>query len=244
MGTELSFFGISDYREPCVLVQNPEGDRLTELLYCGYEILDEKPRISGMPSMRGKETLVLHLFDEVKGFGADLYYTVYDDCDVIARRIVYKNCSENTVSLLRAYSFSMTLPENDYDAPGFLAEMQRVGCRFASLEDRQKLAQCYKAVFDTVPKAIHLGHSDLELLTDPHVEKPLKRYYLWFCPPKEDDGFHLDSPRLAEVLPSTGVTEHQRFLERCLQSQTLPTRLFDPCPCGSGLYYTDCCGKR
>jgi alpha-galactosidase len=116
MGTELSFFGTSDYREPCVLVQDPEGDRLTELLYCGYEILDEKPRISGMPSMRGKETLVLHLFDEVKGFGADLYYTVYDDCDIIARRIVYKNCSENTVSLLRAYSFSMTLPENNYDA--------------------------------------------------------------------------------------------------------------------------------
>ncbi len=113
--SELTFFGNSDYREPCVQVQNPLGDRLCDLLYDGYTILETKPSISGMPSMDGGETLVVHLKDAVTGFAADLYYTVYDDADVIARRIVYRNNSDEAIALRRAYSFSMTLPRCDYD---------------------------------------------------------------------------------------------------------------------------------
>ena len=112
---ELTFFGNSDYREPTVSVTSPTGDRLTELLFDGYEILPEKPRISGMPSLSGGETLVLHLLDRFSLFAADLYYTVYDDAAVIARRIVYRNLSEIPLRLDRAYSFALTLPENHYD---------------------------------------------------------------------------------------------------------------------------------
>lgn len=112
---ELTFFGIGDYREPCVITENSDGSRLCELLYDGYEILETKPAISGMPSMEGGETLVLHLKDSVTDFAADLYYTVYDDCDVIARRIVYKNSGKEKVILRRAYSFSLSLPGHEYD---------------------------------------------------------------------------------------------------------------------------------
>jgi alpha-galactosidase len=115
MGTELSFSGTGDFRESCVHVKNPEGDRLSQLLYYSYEILEEKPKMKGMPSLRGGETLVVHLYDEITSFRADLYYTVYDDCDVVARRIVYKNCAEKAVTLDRAYSFAMTIPEGEYD---------------------------------------------------------------------------------------------------------------------------------
>ncbi len=115
MGSELSFFGTGDYRESCVKVTNASGDRLSDLLYDGYDILEEKPAIKGMPSMRGGETLVLHLYDKVSDFGADLYYTVYDDCNVISRRIVYKNNAKTRVVLNRAFSFTMTLPDGDYD---------------------------------------------------------------------------------------------------------------------------------
>ena len=115
MMPEISFFGTGDYREPTVHVRYPEGDRLTVLAYAGHEILDEKPAITGMPSMRGGSTLVLHLYDEVKAFGADLYYTVFDDCDVIARRIVYTNHRDEAITLDRAYSFALALPSSDYD---------------------------------------------------------------------------------------------------------------------------------
>lgn len=112
---ELTFFGRGDFREPCVLVENPAGDRISELLYTGHEILKQKPCISGMPSLDGEETLVLHLKDAVTNFGADLYYTIYEDTDVITRRIIYYNGGEGEVILRRAYSFSMSLPGTDYE---------------------------------------------------------------------------------------------------------------------------------
>jgi len=113
--TELSFFGTSDYREPCVAVSFSDGSRLTELLYDGHEILQTKPSIKGMPSLRGGETLILHLKDSITEFACDLYYTVYDDCSIVARRAVYKNGSGADVYLDRAYSFSLSLPRNDYE---------------------------------------------------------------------------------------------------------------------------------
>lgn len=112
---EISFFGLGDYKEPTVQVQNSSGDRISELLFEGYEILKNKPKISGMPSMDGGETLLVHLKDSVTNFMADLYYTVYDDADVIARRIVYKNGGCNPVKMLRAYSFAFGLPTGKYD---------------------------------------------------------------------------------------------------------------------------------
>ena len=89
--TELSFFGTGDYRESAVSVVNPDGSILAELLYDGYEITSEKPKMSGMPSTREGETLILRLKDRYSGFACDLYYTVFEDCPVIARRAVYKN---------------------------------------------------------------------------------------------------------------------------------------------------------
>ena len=114
-GAELAFFGTGDFREPAVQVQNAAGDRLSDLLYVGHEILPEKPKMAGMPSMSGGETLLLHLRDAVSAFGADLYYTVYPDCDVIARRVVYRNGGKADVTLRRAYSFSMGLPTGEYE---------------------------------------------------------------------------------------------------------------------------------
>ena len=113
--SELSFFGTGDYRESAIMLTHSNGDRLVEPLYDSHEILAEKPTINGMPSMRGGETLVVHLKDKINGFGCDLYYTVYDDCSVVARRAVYKNFTDDTVMLDRAYSFSFSLPRVDYD---------------------------------------------------------------------------------------------------------------------------------
>ena len=114
LAPEIVFYGSCDYREPTVHVINKNGDRLSELLYDGFDILEEKPRISNMPSLTGGETLVLHLRDKVTDFCADLYYTLYDDCDILSRRIVYKNTGKDDIILDRAYSFTLDLPSNNY----------------------------------------------------------------------------------------------------------------------------------
>lgn len=113
--SELAFYGTGDYREPAVLAESEKGDRLSVLLYQGYEILKEKPEIKGMPSMSGGETLVIYLKDNVSGFSAELYYTVYDDADIIARHTVFKNNSKSDVTLHRAYSFSFGIPTGEYE---------------------------------------------------------------------------------------------------------------------------------
>lgn len=112
---ELSFFGTGSYDEPTVHAENADGDRLSELLYDGYEITEEKPKLDGMPSMRDGRTLVVKLLDKRTLFGAELYYTVYDDASVIARRIVYKNGGSSAIRLERAYSFTLGLPHNEYE---------------------------------------------------------------------------------------------------------------------------------
>ena len=112
---EVCFYGTGDYREPTVMVKNPSGDRLCRMHYAGHDVLDVKPPINAMPSLKGGQTLVLHLEDELTHFAADLYYTVYEDVPVIARRIVYKNNSESPLTLDRAYSFTLALPNKDYD---------------------------------------------------------------------------------------------------------------------------------
>ena len=117
IGSELTTHGLGDFREPTLHAEHAEGDRLTELLFDSYEILKTKPMPAGLPAMRdGGDTLIVHLYDETKAFAADLYYTVYPDCDVVARRIVYRNERDEKVTLRRAYSFAFTLPKNSYDA--------------------------------------------------------------------------------------------------------------------------------
>lgn len=113
--SELSFFGTGDYREPAVEYQDKTGNRVVELLYEGFEILEEKPKPAGMPGMRGGQTLLLHLKDRMANFACDLYYTVYEDTGVIVRRAVYRNLSPDRVLLNRAYSFTFTLPDMEYD---------------------------------------------------------------------------------------------------------------------------------
>lgn len=114
-GAELSTYGTGDYHECSLAILFPNGSRLNEFLYESHEILAKKPRIPGMPSLSGGETLVLHLKDKHSEMKVNLYYTVYEDAAILARRAEIVNGTADTVSLLRAYSFTLNLPRNDYD---------------------------------------------------------------------------------------------------------------------------------
>lgn len=125
---------------------------MSDLLYEGYEILSSKPKINDMPSMEGSETLLVHLKNRISGFVAELYYTVYDDCDVIACRTVYKNCGTGRRILNRAYSFSFALPGGDYEAlslHGALAreaQIQRTPLQYGVISIDSKRASSSAAI--------------------------------------------------------------------------------------------------
>ena len=112
---ECPTFGRSDYRES-MLSFDFDGVRVGDLEYEGYEILPEKPRLEGMPSVKGKETLVVKLFDCLHKVRVLLYYTVFEDLPVILRHAEIVNESEKAIKLDRAYSFAVDYPEKNWEA--------------------------------------------------------------------------------------------------------------------------------
>ena len=117
--SEFSVFGEGEFRECSFQTLFGNGSRLQEFLYEAYEILPEKPRIAGMPSLRGGETLKLTLKDKLSGMRVHLFYTVYDDASVICRHMEAENCTGEDVRLLRAYSFALDVYGSNYDVLSF-----------------------------------------------------------------------------------------------------------------------------
>lgn len=115
LGAEISSYGSGDYHECSVQLMFPSGHRLTEFFYESHEILADKPKIKGMPSLRGGETLKITLKDKNSDVRALLFYTVYEDVSIVTRRMELINGTSDKVKILRAYSFTLDLPKNDYD---------------------------------------------------------------------------------------------------------------------------------
>ncbi len=113
--SEFSMYGNSEFRECSFQMLFANGSRLNEFLYEAHEILAEKPAIPGMPSMRGGETLVLTLKDKNSEMRVRLFYTVYDDADVVCRHMEVENGTGEEIKILRAYSFALDVYGNDHD---------------------------------------------------------------------------------------------------------------------------------
>ena len=114
-GAEISSYGTGDYHECSVQLMFPNGNRLSEFFYESHDILPEKPAIPGMPSLRGGESLKLVLKEKNSDVKAILYYTVYEDVSIVTRHMEIVNETSDKLKLLRAYSFTLDLPRNDYD---------------------------------------------------------------------------------------------------------------------------------
>ncbi len=113
---EYAASGNGDYRETSFLAENAIGSRYFDLRYKSYSILDEKPGIkAGIPVARGGKTLVIELADELESFFVKLYYTVYEELDIIARRAELINGSNARVKLLRALSMSLDLYDSGFE---------------------------------------------------------------------------------------------------------------------------------
>jgi alpha-galactosidase len=92
-----------------------KGSRLSHLKYQSHRILEKKPSLLGMPSVRGGETLEVLLKDVYNGTKVFLYYTVMEDLPVVLRHAEIVNVGESPVLLDRAYSFSLDMEEGDWE---------------------------------------------------------------------------------------------------------------------------------
>lgn len=112
--SEISSYGQGEYRVPSVAISFPDGSRISDFRYVGYEVGAKKPD-GGMPVCRDGDTLKITLADDVKKVKAHLYYTLYDGIDAITRFVEIENASDEAIFLDRAYSFNLDVVNFGYD---------------------------------------------------------------------------------------------------------------------------------
>lgn len=121
---EYPAYGYSDLRNPAYQVVNKHGNAVSRLVVKDIEILKGVAHVEGMPALidnenASSETLKVTLVDEIIDLKTELYYTVFDEYNVIARSAVIINGADKAVELLSAYSTSIDFPLDDYDIVHF-----------------------------------------------------------------------------------------------------------------------------
>ena len=109
--------GLGDLREGALSVRRKDGTRSVDLRVTGWEVVDGKPGIPGLPATFGDQakTLLLHLQDALIGLTATLSYTLFEDVAGVMRHAVLHNASEEELVIERAYSLCLELPDSRYD---------------------------------------------------------------------------------------------------------------------------------
>lgn len=114
---EYPSFGLGDMREGAVSVRRADGTRSADFRLVSAEAMEGKPALEGLPATFGADcrTLCLRMRDALTGLEAELLYTLFDDCDAIARSVRFHNSGGEALHLERAYSLCLDLPDSRYD---------------------------------------------------------------------------------------------------------------------------------
>ena len=122
-----------DYAENSLLFDNADAGFTASFTFSKSRILDEKPEIEGLPTSYGEgKTLEVKYIDLPTKISLYLYYTVYDDSDVIAVSAKLVNGSKKEIKLRRFMSLQLDLQGVDYSFVTFEGEWAR---------ERQKISR-------------------------------------------------------------------------------------------------------
>jgi len=105
---EIGTYGKGDYREPTIHVELPDGSRTLDLKYKEHEVLDHY-MVDAMPMADKHKTLKIRLTDEFAGVAVDLFYSVYEEVDVITRHLEILNFNKETITLDKALSMNLDM---------------------------------------------------------------------------------------------------------------------------------------
>ena len=127
---EYPAYGRSDQKHPAFQLVNALGNSITCLKYKECRVLEGQAfQMAQMPTLfagDGKvDTLEVVLADDAIGLEVLLYYTVFEDYDVIARNAVIVNKADGAIELSAAYSANLDLPQGKYDLIHFCGDWGR-----------------------------------------------------------------------------------------------------------------------
>ncbi len=117
---EYPVYGNGDYRHPAVEILQKNGSRISEFQYEGYEIIQGKPKLAGLPALYVEDdaeaqTLIVTMRDALTGIRMEMLYTIYEKGGLLARSVRFTNEGDEAVHLTRAMSLCLDLPDCEYD---------------------------------------------------------------------------------------------------------------------------------
>lgn len=134
LSAEYPAFGYGDYHTPAFTVEAPNGSRICDLRYKSHAIMPGKPDVEGLPHLHAgegeAETLALLLRDDLLNLEVTLFYTVFENLDVISRYAVIQNRTKGTLSLLHAASCCLEFDHSDFE----LIDLHGTHCRERHVE--------------------------------------------------------------------------------------------------------------
>ncbi len=112
--------GASDFRSPAYEIETDKGLHTPELKYKSHKIIDGKPPIKGLPAVYTEndneaQTLIITMADDIHGIEVKLYYTVFENLNVICRHSEIINISNPYMYLNNAQSVSLDFPAGEYE---------------------------------------------------------------------------------------------------------------------------------
>lgn len=117
---EYPCWGRGDMRTPALEIINPDGSNIIDLHYENYEITDNKPTLKGLPATYSEkgdkvQTLIITLRDSISDISVKLFYTVFEEYDILTRHVVITNNSQKSVFINRAMSASVDFDHKNFD---------------------------------------------------------------------------------------------------------------------------------
>lgn len=117
---EYPTFGLSDFRKGAFLIKQESGSEISDFKYESHKIMKGKSVLPNLPQtyVENKEeatTLEIVLFDEVIESKLKLYFTIFEDRPVVTRSSSFLNLSNKLITIEKAMSFNLDLPDTNYN---------------------------------------------------------------------------------------------------------------------------------
>ncbi|MGM0217381.1 alpha-galactosidase [Enterococcus sp. AZ126] len=160
--------GLGDFRTPAFEVVN-EHDALADLRYHRHKIYSGKKELTNLPSSRSNEnecmTLEIELVDSFLEMNIHLFFTIFDDSNVIATHAEFVNGMKQHLFLNKALSFMIDLPSSNYDLIKLTGSYAR-----EKMVQRSKLQQGLSIVNSRRGASGH-GSTPFIALTEPNANE-------------------------------------------------------------------------
>jgi len=116
---EYPSFGTTDFRTQAFEVEMSNGSRISSYKYRSHDIFAGKKGLNGLPATYAGDdeamTLEITLEDEVAEATLVLSYTIFDKYPVVARHAVFTNNGDRNITLTKALSCCVDLPDQNYE---------------------------------------------------------------------------------------------------------------------------------